>query len=254
MNPAPLDDAALHALVDGVLPPRARAALEAQLAAQPEAAARVAAWRAQPHALRARFDAVLTEPIPLALLQANRRPPPRRWRAAAAAGWLALGAVLGWSGHALRPAADRAGAAITLPREAAVAHAVYAPEVRHPVEVTAAEHAHLVAWLSKRLGTQLSVPVLEAEGFRLVGGRLLPSAAGGPVAQFMYQDAGGQRLTLYVRNDAQAPHDTAFRFARENGVSVFYWVDGRLGYALSGELERAALLKIADVVYRQLNP
>ena len=37
-------------------------------------------------------------------------------------------------------------------------------------------------------------------------------------------------------------------------MSVFYWVDGHLGYTLSGELERAALLRIADVVYRQLNP
>jgi anti-sigma factor RsiW len=252
MNPSPLADADLHALVDGVLPPSRAAALEAQLAAQPEAAARVAAWRAQPHALRARFDAVLDEPVPAVLQQANRRPP-RRWPAAAAVGWLALGALLGWGGRGWWPA-DRAAAVISLPREAAVAHAVYAPEVRHPVEVTAAEHAHLVAWLSKRLGTKLSVPVLEDQGFRLVGGRLLPSAAGGPVAQFMYQDAGGQRLTLYVRNDAQSPHDTAFRFAREGGVSVFYWVDGHLGYALSGELERAALLRIADVVYRQLNP
>jgi hypothetical protein len=60
---------------------------------------------------------------------------------------------------------------------------------------------------------------------------LLPGERG-PAAQFMYQDAKGQRLTLYVRvsNDVHAP--TAFRFAQENGVGVFYWLDGRLGYAL----------------------
>jgi anti-sigma factor RsiW len=243
----------LHALVDGALPAHRAAEIEAQLAANPEAAAQVAAYRAQGRALHARFDPVLDEPLPLALLETNGRPARRGSRVAAAIGWLALGAVLGWTGHALKPGSERA--ATSLPREAAVAHAVYAPEVRHPVEVPAAEHDHLVAWLSKRLGTKLTVPQLEAEGFKLVGGRLLSSVSGnGPVAQFMYQDGGGQRLTLYVRNVSEGRQDTAFRFARENGVSVFYWVDGRYGYALSSELERAQLLKIADSVYRQLNP
>ena len=32
------------------------------------------------------------------------------------------------------------------------AHSVYVPEVRHPVEVGAAEEAHLVQWLTKRIG------------------------------------------------------------------------------------------------------
>ena len=84
----------------------------------------------------------------------------------------------------------------------------------------------------------------------LVGGLLLPGERG-PAAQFMYQR---QRLTLYVRvsNDVHAP--TAFRFAQENGVGVFYWLDGRLGYALSGETDRNELLRVADAVYQQLNP
>jgi anti-sigma factor RsiW len=37
-------------------------------------------------------------------------------------------------------------------------------------------------------------------------------------------------------------------------VSVFYWIDGRWGYALSGEVDRAQLSRISTVVYRQLNP
>lgn len=65
------------------------------------------------------------------------------------------------------------------------------------MEVAADQEAHLVAWLSKRLGTPLKVPRLDTLGFGLVGGRLLPGDQG-PVAQFMYQDGQGQRLTLYV--------------------------------------------------------
>ncbi|MDP1651497.1 MAG: anti-sigma factor, partial [Rhodocyclaceae bacterium] len=141
----------------------------------------------------------------------------------------------------------------SLARQAALAHAVFSPEVRHPVEVGAAEETHLVAWLSKRLGAELKPPRLSGHGFELVGGRLLPGDVG-PVAQFMYQDARGQRLTLYVQRDAQDSRETAFRFARENGISVFYWLDGRFGYALSAEMEQPDLLRIATIVYQQLNP
>jgi anti-sigma factor RsiW len=61
-------------------------------------------------------------------------------------------------------------------------------------------------------------------------------------------------LTLYVRVNADDSRETAFRFAQEHGVGVFYWLDGKLGYALSGELERNELLRVATAVYRQLNP
>src|SRR6266702_4110013 len=121
----------------------------------------------------------------------------------------------------------------------------------HPVN--ADEEEHLVSWLSKRLGTALKAPKLAPLGYELVGGRLLAGPQG-PVAHFMYQDARGQRLTLYVSRQRGEPRDTAFRFSQEDRVSVFYWVDGNFGYALSGEVRKEQLLKVADVVYKQLNP
>jgi anti-sigma factor RsiW len=142
---------------------------------------------------------------------------------------------------------------VSFARLAATAHAVYAPEVRHPVEVPASEEAHLVGWLSKRVGTTLKAPKLAPLGYELVGGRLL-SGPQGPVAQFMYQDGRGQRLTLYVSRQRGEPRDTAFRFSQEDRVSVFYWVDGNFGYALSGEMKRDQLLQVAEVVYKQFNP
>ena len=136
---------------------------------------------------------------------------------------------------------------------AARAHAVYASEVRHPVEVDASQQDHLVKWLSKRLGMQLKAPVLTSDGFELLGGRLLPGPDG-PVAQFMYQDAAGKRLTLYVTRRNRAEQTTAFRFARDGQVSVFYWIDRDSGYALSGDVEKALLGRLANTVYRQLEP
>ena len=47
---------------------------------------------------------------------------------------------------------------------------------------------------------------------------------------------------------------TAFRYAQKDRIGVFYWIDGGVGYALSGELPREQLLKLATTVYRQLNP
>ena len=242
----------LHACVDGFLPEARRVEVEAYLVAHADDAQRVRAWREQNQALRDLFDPVLAEALPARVRQRvllNRVRPALRY--VAVMGWLALGAVAGWYLHDynVTKSADR----IAFAQRAAIAHIVYSPEVRHPVEVGADQEAHLVAWLSKRLGGSLKVPHLAVLGYQLVGGRLLPGSQG-PVAQFMFQDGSGQRLTLYVRHGAADSKETAFRYAQERGVSVFYWVDGRFGYALSGEIDKAELLRAAKVVYQQLNP
>jgi anti-sigma factor RsiW len=212
------------------------------------------AYAAQTAMLRLHFDPVLTEPIPARMYL--RRP---AWigftRAAAVfvAGVVVGGlAVTQWPPAA--PGAVAAAAPATLAVRAARAHAVYAAEVRHPVEVDASQQDHLVKWLSNRLGLELKIPVLAAEGFELLGGRLLPGSEGAPVAQFMYQDAAGKRLTLYVSRRNRSEALTAFRFAKEGPVSVFYWIDRECGYALSGEIEKPALARVATAVYRQLEP
>jgi anti-sigma factor RsiW len=141
--------------------------------------------------------------------------------------------------------------------QSVVAHVVYSPEVRHPVEVTAAQQEHLVQWLSKRLGRPLKVPDLAAQGYELVGGRLLPGDDGAR-AQFMYQNTKGERVTLYVgaidgsKPKAPSTGETAFSFTSEAGTSSFYWVDQGFGYALAGRLTRPDLLSLAETVYKQL--
>ena len=108
-----------------------------------------------------------------------------------------------------------------------------------------------MTWLSKRLGTPVRPPKLGALGYELIGGRLLPGNIG-PVAQFMYHDASGQRLTLYVSTEIGRNQDTAFRFAKEGPVNVFYWIDGKFGYALSAGISKNELSRVATAVYEQL--
>ena len=160
---------------------------------------------------------------------AGARRPSRR---AGSAVGLAAGVVAGWQLHASRTVAPPQAEVPGFVKRAAVAHAVYSPEVRHPVEVGADQEQHLVAWLSKRLGAPLRAPKLDDVGYFLVGGRLLPGE-NGPVAHFMYQSKQGTRITLYVRTDAAGNRETAFRYAAEGNVKVFYWIDRKLGYALS---------------------
>jgi anti-sigma factor RsiW len=135
--------------------------------------------------------------------------------------------------------------------EAAMAYAVYTPEVRHPVEVTGDQEQHLVAWLTKRLGGEVRAPKLDNLGFLLVGGRLL-SGDEGPGALFMYENSDGQRVTLYVGHHEQAERNTSFRYAERENISVFYWYDGPFAYALAGEIGRAGLIDLAEAVYQQI--
>jgi len=103
-------------------------------------------------------------------------------------------------------------------------------------------------------------PHLQSLGYALDGGRLLPGDKG-PVAQFMYHDSAGAKLTLYLSNEitvlgAAAPgqknQETAFRFAQEGSVNVFYWVNGPFGYAISADADKAELARVSGEVYRQL--
>ena len=245
-----VSDEDLHRMVDGELDPVRLSALEVHLAQHPLDSERVKALQDLNAGLRALLDPELSEPVPARFLSRPTIPAQRRRWLAMAAGLFAVGVVTGWLVHGVVGTPLQA---LSLPRQAAIAHAVYAPEVRHPVEVDAKEEDHLVRWLSKRLGTDLKAPKLGPLGYELVGGRLL-SGPNGPVAHFMFQDARGARLTLYVSTQRGESRETAFRFSQEDRVSVFYWIDGRNGYALSGEMGRDQLLSIANAVYQQLNP
>lgn len=270
---AHIDDTDLHGWVDARVPADDAERVAQALAADPDMRSRALHYRRQNEALRELFAPEQQEPVPSALRDVASDGPTRApaiagaddrranqrvyLQAAALVVAVGLGAAIGWFARgeiperaALAPAVP---AGLPLVRAAAAAHATYAPEVRHPVEVAASERGHLVAWLSKRLGASLKIPDLEPSGFRLVGGRLLPDASDGVAAQFMFESASGQRLTLFLRRDESAS-DTAFRFAEHGRFVTFYWLDRGFGYALSGALERETMLAIATSVYRQLNP
>ena len=240
----------LHAYVDRQASPDEVRAVEAELARDEQAAARVRAYLAQNEALHELFDPVLDEPHALRLTRADAGHW-GRW------GGLAAALVLGIAcGYLARGWLAGSTSAPPIAHAAIYAHAAYVPEVRHPVEVASNEQQHLVAWLSKRLTTPMRVPSLDEAGYQLLGGRLLPPTDAddpAPLAMLMYENAQGRRLSLLVKRES-TNRATAFRFSEEGSTRVFYWIDGPLGYALAGDLPRDELQKIARLVYRQLNP
>jgi anti-sigma factor RsiW len=264
----PIDDTLLSAYVDGELGDDERARVEAHLRDDAEAAARVRLWLADREALRITLDAQLQEPVPERLTAVVRdgqpAAPPRPWlKAAMAAGLLLAGGIVGalvtWNNL---QATQQAQVAQRWTQRAIAAHAVYVPEVRHPVEVSVREGSaeqqrtqeeHLVKWLTKRLGMPVIAFDLSAHGFALVGGRLLPDEpkAGQPGAQLMYQNDAGQRITLYMRKPEPGNTDVAFRYEQQGEFGMYYWVDGDYGCALTGRLPRERLLALAEAVYKQ---
>jgi anti-sigma factor RsiW len=261
----PLTDDELHALVDGQTPAASRQALEDRLARDPDAQARVAQWRQQRVALRGLHPHVLDATVPPSLMAAAQRVATARqdvnqwWRWGGMAAGVLLAFGVGWLSHTAWSGSGQLSASVAqrdFVRQAGFAYAVYAPEVKHPVEVTSAEQEHLAQWLSKRTGRPLKIPKLNSEGFELVGGRLLPGEQGAR-AQFMFQNAQGIRVTLYLGSlgaSVKGPdsRETAFSFAPDGPVPSFYWVDQGFGYAITGAVHRNQLMKLAELVYRQL--
>jgi anti-sigma factor RsiW len=231
--------------------------------------------RALDAALRDLHREVLAEPVPPALMDSALRLSRLQQRTASARHWggMAAGIVLafsvGWLSHSQLGMGSDSSTGLAkvsveheFVRQAGFAYSVYMPEKRHPVEVAAAEQEHLVQWLSKRVGRPLKIPKLEALGFELVGGRLLPGD-GGARAQFMFQNNQSQRITLYLgamkptsanqnSKDSQDTQATQFRFEPNGPVPSFYWAEEGFGYALSGPVDKATLMALADAVYQQI--
>ena len=258
MNEQRITDEQLSAWVDGELDAATRQQVDVWLQQHPEDAMRVQRWAADRDALRARFALPAQEPVPARLSavvwQGARAP---RWAmAAAAAGLLLTGALAGgggvwkWQQGQLAAQQQRmaAGTAQGWAQRAALAHSVYTVEPRHAVEVKAQEE-HLARWLTKRIDIPVKLFDLRAQGFELVGGRLLPDGPG-KSAQLMYQDAQGLRVTVYLRKPENGA-ETAFRYEQQGALGMFYWVEEGCGYALVGELPRPTLLALAEAIYKQ---
>jgi anti-sigma factor RsiW len=236
-----IEDKDLHAYVDGQLAPDRRRAVELYLANHPEAALRVADWRAQNRALALAFGPVAEEPLPGRLLDVATGPAPapephgidRRVALAASVAFVAGGltalAAMRLAGR-LEPrgATDPLSGFLGVAKQA---HQVFTPETRHPVEIAAADQAQLLDWLSKRLDYPMALPDLQAYGLTLVGGRMLTGPRG-PAAFFVFETDKAERVTMYCARLGPVA-DAQPKEAVRDGLTTVYWVDDGIGFALT---------------------
>lgn len=271
-----IDEVEFQAFVDGQLAPDRRRAVMAYLAADAEEATRMSDYRTLNEVMHLVYDEVLHEPLP-GRLRVERYSGGASWverswrwlgidslglvpRAAGISAMVVASGVAGWALHAGYYQADIETPAMSFARQAANAHQLYVPDVRHPVEFGADQQDSLLRWLSERLGESVHAPRLKELGFMLVGGRLLP-AAGKPAAQLMYEHPDdATRITLYLRGRWSVSDDSplssvqegSVSYAREGDVSMVYWIEGPLAYALIGELDRDQLFATAKIIQGQL--
>ncbi|SIT35234.1 putative transmembrane anti-sigma factor [Paraburkholderia piptadeniae] len=269
----PISEEDIHAYADGTLSDERREEVERALEMNPALAARVSDYFSLNNMFHERYDRVLNEPVP-ARLRVHEK---RRWLSAAnwpqfagMAAALVLGIGIGvgtnmgkdlpapWASSSqgasqgssnTRPVS--ADVSEVFAQKAALAHVVYMPAVDRPTDIGEGHEEEFVQYLANKLGTDVHPPMLTRSGFQLAGGRVLPGDDG-PVAQFMYHNAKGERVTLCISHRKASANTTAFKLYQEGPVNVFYWVDGDFGYAVSGGIDRNVMLQIAHDVYAQL--
>lgn len=267
MNVQRVSEDELHAYVDGQLDGNRRLAVERWLADDADAARRAEDYRAQTALLHDLFDTVLREPPTDAEQELTDRLKGRlafndnrpAWHArplvrfAAAVMLVVAGAGGGWIGRGVQApspspvAQQRQQTLATFAAEATEAHRFYTSDERFQVELGADNQDELNGWLSKRMGRDVFGPDLGRVGFRLIGGRSLPTDLGAG-AQYMYVNDANKRITLFV-GAPQSGNTSNFSFTQNGDVSTFYWVEGPLAYALAGRLSKEELLEIAKAVY-----
>jgi len=247
---APVAEETLQAFIDGQLPSHEQAEVERYLAQHPDEAERVASYLRQRDQIRSAFEHVLHEEVPdriSARRFASQRP--AVLRVAAVIAWIAIGGALGWvlRGQQM-PGPAAATPETEIVERARVAHVIYTAEGRRAVEVAASQEQDMIRWLSKRMNAAVRVPKLGEFGFEALGGRLLPGDRG-PACQIMYQNAAGKRLTIYLAHD---PGGIAkpVKFSDKDTVHVVFWTDGKLAFAVSGEIEQEELKRIAAEIAR----
>jgi anti-sigma factor RsiW len=258
----PFSELDLLAYADGLLDhdPGRKARVEAYLRGAPEAAERVAAYRAQTLALRESYGARAMEPVPDRLHDALRPSAARSrlhvsgLRAAAMVVVSAAAGAAGW--HLAQVSAPTQQAAEQ--RLPSVLREVVRDEREglRTLPVTAGDAApeRMLRWRVNGVGLSLKTPDLSSVGYKLRGRQDLPYAGTQAVA-LSYAGANGARLRLLIA--PVAPGEARVVSLSEHGDARFaHWSQGALIMAVQSEnasRDLAALGRdIRDTIAREL--
>lgn len=250
----------LSAYLDGELEAADAEMIEALLETDPSAQAELDALMAADAMALEQFDALLNDPVPLALAQKIRSSPvgmaPSRPIWAAIAAGLVLFIFGGMGGFFVKDRISPSGAVVAdvgWLSDIADYHAVYSAQKRHLVEVSADESDHIVKWLGGTVGVDFSIPDLTSFGLTFEGGRLLV-ANGKPVAQLMYLDSEGTVIALCLQSGTSGSAESAPEFKEQTikGFDFVSWTDDNAKYVVIGPGGKPGLVDIAALSAREV--
>ncbi|PTU76200.1 anti-sigma factor family protein [Pseudomonas mangrovi] len=230
--PHPPSEQELHAYVDGRLSGERRQALERYLAEHPALATELQGWQEDIRRLRA----ALADPT---LLSSNPRLDPvyirqhrrqRRQRQLGIAASLLLAVVLGLGGGwQLR---DRAlQASIPPMQDALEAHRLFALQQTPAVDVRSVDIAVMERWLRDNFGHVAHLDAMVERGLTPVGSRLLVNEQGA-AALLLFEDASGERISLYLRAPGQLYGTMLVGNRAQGELQTHFWSRGGYNYAL----------------------
>ena len=267
----------LHAYVDDCLEPDERLAFEQQMAQDPAIARRAALWRAQNSAIRAAFDGDGARAFPISIVRPQNETFGRAARSGAAgakpSGEQMPRATLSAVAETRRPLAKvsaldafrprlewRLGlpvlsvclafvwapAATIVPGErlgeaGVAAFQAFARPGVVPVEFATSDAAEAQAWLTTRLRRPVYLAATPS-ALKLIGARIAPYPAAS--AAFLVYKAQDRAIGLLVQSLDAPPTTAPQRLAVDGGAATIWTWRGQ-GLALVGDLDGAALLKIA---------
>lgn len=246
----PIQEIDLFAYADGLLETdeARKNEVERYLAAHPEAADYVAEIRAQNDAIRARFGDFPAEPVPehvAAVLHSDPRHPHRKLvvqaaviavlvLASTAAGWL-IGQNDENEQWGLRDFVEQAA---TFHKASPAAMALPAADTGNGLQP--------LGWLNQRIALELAAPNLASEGFTLLAkDRLGPK--GDPMVRLVYKRTDDTTINLFLRPRWE---EAGGQFAKSEGedVTVLYWLDGPLAFAMTTDAGNPETDHLARIV------
>lgn len=246
----------LLAYADGRLDddPGRKAAVEAALAADPEARNRAEAFRAQTRALRATYDWRLTDPVPERLTGALEGP--RRSRSgmalrAAAVALLTVGAgTAGWLlGPEIGP--EGPGPAGKLAELSYGKFVAGRPGEPATTLGAAAGTVRPMGWLAEEVSMRIKTPDLSSDGFRLVDKQSV-TADGRQLVRLDYAARDGRLFSLFLAPRWEE-RQAGIAQAERDGVSMAYWLDGPLASTVVTRMPPAETRQLAEAVRKAMH-
>lgn len=242
-----INDADLHAYVDGALDAQQADRVEAGLRLNPHLMARVADFRADKEMLKKIYAPIAGQPVPehwLALVHTHKARPAMAWRQTGAIAAMLLVAVGVALSYRLWSAPARSGEIVQAAIDARQDTSGQSFRV-----TDRATSANYDAMISNAVAMHVKAPDLGKLGYYLIELRLYPHAPGGSAAELLYRDHANRLFTLYLRRSNGAARFDQFEQA---GLRVCIWQDDQLGMVMAGDVSTAAMQRLASLAYTGL--